>query len=268
MYAVDPKLLSRLAPRIRRVLIVDSQPAGARVLSELMRALGSTDIMIEEDDRPALDLARTFNPEIVFVEATGPRIDGPDFTRRLRRSHFACRKVPVIVVAAEATAAAIKASRDSGVHEFLRKPFNAADLLKRVEAVALKPREWVEAVAYVGPDRRRFNSGAYDGPMKRESDRPKDKAEERARRLDQAFRILKSALQQFDTDPPQAIRAMREQARLLGDLSVELGMPRLAQGASLLDAALRHPDASRATLKPAVGAVVELFEPNAPSQAA
>nr|6SFT_A Chain A, Two-component receiver protein CleD [Caulobacter vibrioides NA1000] len=33
-----------------------------------------------------------------------------------------------------------------------------------------KPREWVEAVAYVGPDRRRFNSADYKGPRKRKAD--------------------------------------------------------------------------------------------------
>lgn len=264
VYAVDPKLLSRLAPKIRRVLIVDSHPAGARVLGDLLRALGSADIVIQHDDQSAFDVAKDLAPDLIFIESSGPRIDGPAFTRKLRRSHAACRRAPVVVVASEATAASIKAARDAGVHEFLRKPFNAADLLKRVETVALKPRDWVEAVGYVGPDRRRFNSGDYDGPLKRESDHPKTEEESRARRLDQAFRILKSALLQFDLDPPQAIRAMREQAREMGDLSVEMGMPKLAKAAALLDAALVHPSADRATLRPAVTAVVGLFEPNAP----
>lgn len=264
MYAVDPKLLSRLAPRIRRVLIVESQAANARVLGELMRALGSADTVLEHDDQSAYELAKDLNPDVIFIEASGPRVNGVAFTRKLRRSHLACRRTPVVVVAAEATAASIKAARDAGVHEFLRRPFNTHDLLKRVEAVALKPRDWVEAVGYVGPDRRRFNSGDYDGPLKRESDQPKTCVEARARRLDQAFRILKSALTQFDLDPPQAIRAMREQAREMGDLSVEMGMPKLAQAASLLDAALRHPAADKATLRPAVTAIVGLFEPNAP----
>jgi CheY-like chemotaxis protein len=267
VYAVDPKLLARLAPKIRRVLILDGQPASARVLGELMRALGSSEVVVQHDDQIALEVARDFAPDLVFVESAGPRIDGAGFTGRLRRSHLACRKVPVIVVASEATAASIKAARDAGVHEFLKKPFNATDLLKRVEAVALKPRDWVEAVGYVGPDRRRFNSGDYDGPLKRESDHPKTEGESRARRLDQAFRILKSALLQFDSDPPQAIRAMREQAREMGELSVELGMPKLAQAAALLEAALKHPSADKATLRPAVAGIVALFEPNTPVEA-
>ena len=64
----------------------------------------------------------------------------------------------------------IKAARDSGAHEFLCKPFTAGHLFKRVENVALKPRLWIEAKMYVGPDRRRFNSGDFEGAKKRRAD--------------------------------------------------------------------------------------------------
>src|SRR5215217_8938999 len=76
---------------------------------------------------------------------------------------------------------------DAGVHEFLRKPFTSGDLLKRVENVALKPRTWIEAVGYVGPDRRRFNSGEYSGPTKRKSDRAATGAAAAAAEKDQAM---------------------------------------------------------------------------------
>ena len=52
----------------------------------------------------------------------------------------------------------------------MRKPFTIKDLERRLEAVTLKPRDWVEAVQYVGPDRRRFNSAEYKGPRKRKAD--------------------------------------------------------------------------------------------------
>ena len=71
---------------------------------------------------------------------------------------------------AEATAASINGARNAGVHEFLLKPYTAGDLFKRVENVMLKPRPWIEAVMYVGPDRRRFNSGEFAGAKKRRSD--------------------------------------------------------------------------------------------------
>ena len=44
------------------------------------------------------------------------------------------------------------------------------DLFRRVENVTCKSRPWIEAVMYVGPDRRRFNSGEFAGAKKRRSD--------------------------------------------------------------------------------------------------
>jgi CheY-like chemotaxis protein len=261
--AADPKLLQRFEPHLRRILIADPNPAAARLLAELMKGLGARDIFFECDERRMLELAREADPQIVFVERAGPRLDGESFTRKLRRSHLACRKVPVIMITADATASTIKGARDSGVHEFLRKPFTAGDLLKRIAAVALRPRDWIEAVHYVGPDRRRFNSGDYSGPLKRKADGGKDDGSSAA---DQALRILRSALAQFDLDPAQARRAMCEQAERLKAIAVSGGEARLAVAVAGLEIALTGAP-TRDSLAGPVKGVLDLFEPNSPAAA-
>ena len=115
---------------------------------------------------------KNFEPQVIFTELTGKDLDGLNLVRTLRRSTLSCRQAPVIVVTTEATAAAIVASRNAGGHEFLRKPFTTKDLVRRLEAVCLRSRDWIEAINYIGPDRRRFNSGDYQGPRKRQSDHP------------------------------------------------------------------------------------------------
>jgi CheY-like chemotaxis protein len=165
--AADPKFSRQLEPHLRCVMIVDPNPAAARMLAGLMRGLGAGQLMLEADGARALKLAETVDPDLIFVEHSGPGLDGETFTRTVRRSNYGCRRAPVIMVTADAFAHTIKGARDSGVHEFLRKPFTAADLIRRVEAVTLKPRDWIEAMSYVGPDRRRFNSGEYSGKRKR-----------------------------------------------------------------------------------------------------
>ena len=57
-------------------------------------------------------------------------------------SHWICRQAPVITVTGAATAGAILAARDAGVHEFLRKPYSMKDLVRRLEAwmKRLQPR--------------------------------------------------------------------------------------------------------------------------------
>jgi DNA-binding response OmpR family regulator len=268
VYAANSKALSRLEPCIRRVLIVDPNPAQARLLADLMRAAGAREVMFEADERQALELAEAADPTIIFVEWSGPKLDGENFTRRLRRSDFACRRAPVIMVTTDATANTIKGARDCGVHEFLRKPFTSGDLMKRLEAVSQKPRDWIEAVHYVGPDRRRFNSAEFKGQRKRRSDKATTRAEAKAQALDQAVRILKSAIEEFDADPFQARRAITEQASVLKRAAVEAGSAPLAMAVAALELALSREDVSQKVLIGAIKQVTDLFVVNAPVKAA
>jgi two-component system, response regulator PdtaR len=220
----DAKTIQRMAPLLGRVLIVDPQPASANVIGELMRTVTKPDVWVAPTNEKGLKQADKINPQIIFVEMSAEKVDGVNFTHRLRRSNFACRKVPVILVCAQATAASILAARDAGVHEFLRRPFTVKDLLKRLEAVTLNRRDWIEAVGYVGPDRRRFNSGDYSGALKRHADT--DPTPEEAR-IAQALKILRSALLAVEADRAQALRALQAQTLELEEAAKAMGDEKL-----------------------------------------
>ena len=206
---LDSKTQQKVAERIQRVLIVDSQPLAVRMLSDLLRGALGCEVYNAADADRAYAIARALDPSLIFVEHPAYGVDGYELTRKLRRSDMACRVAPIVMVTAEATAHSIITARDCGMHEFLRKPYTANDLKKRLEAVTLKPRDWVEAVQYVGPDRRRFNSADYSGLRKRRNDA--DKGSEMGR-LIQAIRIVNSAAKAIDSDLVQARRAMNAQA--------------------------------------------------------
>lgn len=233
------------------------------MLAGLLRGLGARELQLEANGRLALELAGAFNPDLILVERTGPGLDGEAFTRGLRRSEFACRRAPVIMVSADAVASAIKGARDAGVHEFLRKPFTASDLTRRVEAVMLKPRDWIEAMSYIGPDRRRFNSSEYTGLRKRGADMALAPSEAKAQALDRSARILKTAISQFDTDPAQARRAIAEQAVFLRTAAADAeASPRLAVTVAMLDLVIERGDATQEMLADLVGQVLDLVEIN------
>lgn len=46
-------------------------------------------------------------------------------------------------------------ARDAGVHEFLAKPISAKGLYSRVKSIIERPRPFIRAGLYFGPDRRR-----------------------------------------------------------------------------------------------------------------
>jgi DNA-binding response OmpR family regulator len=208
----DAKTNQRIAALMQRVLIVDPQPPSAKLLSGVLRDISNCQIWTAADETRGMIAAQGIEPHLIFVDH-GPGLDGASLTRQIRRSELMCRKSPVIMFSSMATAAAIIGARDAGVHEFLRKPYTIKDLLRRLEAVSSRPRDWIEGIGYVGPDRRRFNSGDYSGPLKRRVDHAETPDEAR---FVQALKILKAALAAMDADPKQALRCLIAQADVLG----------------------------------------------------
>lgn len=219
MIGTDGKSLAKVREQMKRALILDSAPASSRLLADLMRHLSGCESWMAQTNVRALELARAVEPQLVFIEYGGQGLDGPAFARALRRSDLACRKAPIIMIAGEATAASILAARDAGVHEFLRKPYTIKDLVRRLEAVLVQGRGWIEAVAYVGPDRRRFNSGDYQGARKRRTDAANRSAPHRET-IAQALKIVRAAMRASQADPVQALRALTAQAQDLRKAAV------------------------------------------------
>ena len=228
-----------VAARLPRALVVDPNSGGAKILAELLRSIvPNCQVMLVQSEQRAFELMESFNPQLIFVEYKGATLDGLEFTRALRHSYLPCRAAPVIVVTAEATAAAIMGARDAGVHEFLRRPYTFGDLKKRIDAVVIRPRDWIEGVNYVGPDRRRFNSADYKGPRKRRA----EGASPVAQRIAQAIKIVQAAAAASHQQPQQAMRALQAQCRILAGVSV--GRPAFAHlrtSAAALEAYLVGP---------------------------
>jgi DNA-binding response OmpR family regulator len=171
LFNADPKVLALIAKQIERVLIADPSKVTVGLLTDLVKELGAKRRLYAPTLSRALQMAADFEPNLIFVELSAPNLDGVVFTETLRRSSLRARKAPIIMVSAAPREESIKAARDAGAHEFLSKPFTAGAVFKRVEAVTVKPRAWIQSPSYVGPDRRRFDSGAFDGQRKRRADK-------------------------------------------------------------------------------------------------
>jgi CheY-like chemotaxis protein len=269
MSITDPRVAKLVAQRLDRVLVIEPNQTSARLLQEVLRDFGARNLTVEPTDEHALATCRHITPQVIFTELTGPHVDGLEFTRELRRSTLPCRKAPVIIVTGEATAAAIVAARNAGVHEFLRKPFTTKDMQRRIEAVTLKPRDWIEAIAYIGPDRRRFNSGDYQGPRKRQTDAaPMSDAE----RIGQALKILRQAIAAIESDPVQALRSMQAQAAILKTTALSSAGLELASAVARLErqlsAAAQNGALSRADIENAAASLWAFAPPDQAKPAA
>lgn len=215
-----------------KALVVDSDRASTSLLVSLLRNAWKREIFEATDCASAWEMLETLVPDLIFVAHAPPDMDAPKFTRQLRRGDLAARKTPVVMLAHEPTRSTTLDARDAGVHEVLRKPYTTRDLLCHVEHLVGKDRNWIEGIAYVGPDRRRFNSAGFSGARKRRLD--KEALSPENARIGQALRIMKAAVDAIETDPRQALRALRAQADELQSASAAMADYALAGAAKTL----------------------------------
>jgi DNA-binding response OmpR family regulator len=213
-------------------VIVDPDRSTVELVGSLLRTARGIDAVGAADAPAAWRLLGRSESRLVFIAHAPPLLDAPQVARDLRRSDLISRRAPVVMLATDPTESQIAAARDAGAHEVLGKPFTPSDLLLRVDTVLGKPRDWVEAVGYVGPDRRRFNSAQFAGQRRRRFDREAPSPE--SARIGQALKIMKLAIEAIDSDPRQALRALRVQADELQAAAVVLADFPLAGAAKTL----------------------------------
>ncbi|MFT4076251.1 MAG: response regulator [Asticcacaulis sp.] len=254
MFSLDPKLEAKLKPHLKRVMVIESNPAYARILMDMLRVLGAERVQVETDDRRAMMICEDFDPQIIFCDLKGAQVEGANFVSGLRRSDLKCRKIPVIMMAANEEPDTLKAARDCGSDEIMKKPFASGDLLKRLDHVVSKSRPWIEAVMYVGPDRRRFNSGLGGA-----ASRPPENMSDGMKKLEQSVRILRAAADQFETDRKQAKRAITAQLEVLVPACKAITDPKFKAAVSEIFAAYKSGNMSGQMLKEPVASLAKMF---------
>ena len=216
----------------RKAMVLDADRAGLTLVVSLLRSARQCTTFEATTAPAAMAVLAQTAPDIIFVAHALPDIDAPRFTHELRHSDLEARKTPVVMLVHEPTESLTLAARDAGVHEVLRKPFTMKDILLRCDVLFGKERNWIEGIAYVGPDRRRFNSAQFAGARKRRVDTETTSPENA--RIGQALRIMKAAIEAFDTEPRQALRALRAQADELQSAAVAMADYALAGAAKTL----------------------------------
>lgn len=246
MFDLDPKIQTKLRQSLKRVLIVEENQAYARMLADMLRVLGADTIVVETDDRRALELCRNLDPQLILSEYRTPHIDGIAFVKALRTSDLGCKAVPLIMLKANITPQELLEARNNGVHEMLAKPFAWQDLVKRLQNVLFKPREWISVATYTGPDRRRFNTGEYKGKKKRRNETDARVA------LEEAVRLLNAALDGFESDAQGTMATIMAQMAVIVPACKSVKDGRFLNAVSAVIQDIRAKAVSRESLGPRV----------------
>jgi len=140
-----------------KVLIVDDEYYTRKVIRTLLLAMGCTKIHEANDGASGLDSIRALDPDVVLLDWEMPRIDGPEFVRRVRSPGvFPLPNVPIIMLTGHGERSRVLEAVRLGVHEFLLKPVSSSSLQARILSVLTKPRSMVKRGDYYGPEPRKM----------------------------------------------------------------------------------------------------------------
>lgn len=116
-----------------KILIVDDDLTITELMKALMMMEGYEPSVVN-DSTKALDVAATFQPDLVTMDLMMPGISGFDLCERLRQDpRFA--KLPILVVSAKDDPGTKERAMHTGANDYITKPFNIDDLLKRIRAL-------------------------------------------------------------------------------------------------------------------------------------
>jgi two-component system chemotaxis response regulator CheY len=157
--------------QVQMALVADPSSHMAALAATMLRTLGyrTVEVTLSLPETAAALGKRPFGVVLLDEQLGGP--EGYEVVRALRHNlTHPNRMTPIIMMAAAPDTAMIAAARDAGVSEFLRKPFSAEHIRSRLVTLRTRPREFVEAGDYAGPDRRR-RGPAEAAPRRRAADR-------------------------------------------------------------------------------------------------
>jgi len=118
-----------------KVLVVDDDPDIRRIAALSLERIGKFQVTVAASGEEALELVRKDMPDLVLLDVSMPGTDGPT-TLQLLRAIPGAERLPVIFFTATSNDAEVQRLVSLGAIGVLPKPFDVADLPRRVRSIA------------------------------------------------------------------------------------------------------------------------------------
>jgi chemosensory pili system protein ChpA (sensor histidine kinase/response regulator) len=120
------------------VMIVDDSLTVRRITSRLLTREGF-DVVAAKDGIDALELLQTEAPDVILLDIEMPRMDGFEFTKKVKADAKHSR-IPIVMITSRTAEKHRNLARELGVELYLGKPFQEDELLMHLrEMLALTP---------------------------------------------------------------------------------------------------------------------------------
>jgi len=118
-------------PRRSRVLIADDNEPNRELLEVYLSEL-DCEIATAVDGRDTLDQVAAFQPHVILLDVMMPKLSGFEVCQRLKADP-ATSPIMILMVTALGELGDIERAVEAGTDDFLSKPVNKVELVKRVE---------------------------------------------------------------------------------------------------------------------------------------
>lgn len=137
------------------VLVADENDGMRRIVNELLHAMGARDIHMVGTFELAQQFVKSEPIDMFICDMHVGEDRGAELVATLRgMKNHVNNKIPVLLTCSHIRKLELKSSRDCGANMLLAKPFSVSALYDRLAWIAHKPRPFVWADGYKGPDRR------------------------------------------------------------------------------------------------------------------
>ena len=123
------------APYRARVLVAEDNPMSQRVARRILEFLG-VDVDIAVDGAKAVEMVAGGRYDLVFMDCNMPGVDGYEATRRIRAGEAlgeSKRRLPIIALTASVLQEGRSNCFESGMDDFLAKPYEISDVHAMLE---------------------------------------------------------------------------------------------------------------------------------------
>ena len=117
-----------------KVLVVDDFATMRRIVKNVLKQIGFTEIVEADDGSTALEVLRQTKIDLIVSDWNMPKVTGLDLLKAVR-SDESLKAMPFLMVTAEAQKDNVVQAVQAGVSNYVVKPFTAEALKEKLEKV-------------------------------------------------------------------------------------------------------------------------------------
>ncbi|WP_436792271.1 chemotaxis response regulator CheY [Amphritea atlantica] len=117
-----------------KILVVDDFSTMRRIIKNLLRDLGFTNIVEADDGATALPVLKAGGIDFLVTDWNMPKMSGIDLLKTVRADP-SLSHIPILMVTAEAKRDQIIMAAQAGVNGYIIKPFTAVVLKEKIDKI-------------------------------------------------------------------------------------------------------------------------------------